>query len=93
MSTESVWIGRRAPPLYGATGWINTRPIEMEDLLGKVVLVDFWEYTCVNCLHTLPYLKGWYRRYSDYGLVILGVHTPEFRFSGGEGNVRRAVLV
>jgi thiol-disulfide isomerase/thioredoxin len=71
----------------GATGWLNSAPLTPEELRGKVVLVDFWEYTCINCLRTLPYLREWYRRYRDHGFVIIGVHTPEFDFSGKRENV------
>src|SRR6185437_9504668 len=74
--------------------WINTpdgRPLTLSKLRGKVVLVDFWTYSCVNCIRTLPYLKAWDARYRDAGLVIVGVHTPEFAFEHVVGNVRRAV--
>ncbi len=78
------------PPFLDGTGWLNSRPLDPRDLNGKVVLVDFWEYTCINCLRTLPYLKTWYDRYHNDGLVIVGVHTPEFGFSGDEKNVEAA---
>lgn len=71
----------------GGTTWINSEPLTPEELRGKVVLVDFWEYTCINCLRTLPYLREWYHRYRDDGLVIVGVQTPEFNFSGKRENV------
>jgi thiol-disulfide isomerase/thioredoxin len=71
----------------GGAGWLNGPPITPADLRGKVVLVDFWEYTCVNCLRTLPYLKAWYSRYHADGLEIIGVHSPEFGFSGDRQNV------
>ncbi len=74
----------------GGAGWINSDPLTPPELRGKVVLVDFWEYTCVNCLRTLPYLREWYRRYHDDGFIIVGVHTPEFRFSGERANVEAA---
>jgi thiol-disulfide isomerase/thioredoxin len=85
--------GNPAPeiPAHGQERWINSEPLTMEDLRGKLVLVDFWEYTCVNCLRTLPYLREWNRRYGDLGLVILGVHAPEFEFGRERGNVERAV--
>lgn len=70
----------------GGTGWINSAPLSPAQLAGKVVLVDFWEYTCINCLRTLPYLREWYRRYHDRGLAIVGVHTPEFDFSAQRNN-------
>ena len=66
----------------GNAGWLNSDPLTPAQLRGKVVLVDFWEYTCINCLRTLPYLREWYKRYRDKGFVIVGVHTPEFGFSG-----------
>jgi thiol-disulfide isomerase/thioredoxin len=77
-------------PFDGATGWINSSPLTPAELHGKVVLVDFWEYTCVNCLRTLPYLREWYKRYANLGFVIIGVHTPEFGFSGDPKNVDAA---
>ena len=78
-------------PLDGGDGWINSAPISLADLRGKVVLVDFWEYTCINCLRTLPYLREWYKRYAADGFVIIGVHTPEFAFSGDKKNVQAAM--
>ncbi|MFH0934194.1 MAG: thioredoxin family protein, partial [Pseudomonadota bacterium] len=80
-----------APPLKGATHWINTPPLSDESLRGKVVLVDFWTYSCINCLRTLPYLKAWDEKYRAQGLVILGVHAPEFAFEKDIRNVERAV--
>ncbi len=79
------------PDLGRATAWINTPPLTAESLRGKVVLVDFWTYSCINCLRTLPYLKAWNRKYKGSGLVILGVHTPEFAFEKDEANVRKAI--
>ncbi len=77
--------------ISGATGWINSPPLTAASLHGKVVLVDFWTYSCINCLRTLPYIKAWNAKYKDSGLVILGVHTPEFPFEKEESNVRKAV--
>lgn len=77
-------------PFDGGTGWINSQPLTPAELRGKVVLVDFWEYTCINCLRTLPYLREWYKRYAADGFVIVGVHTPEFPFSGEPKNVEDA---
>ena len=77
-------------PLAGITGWINTNPLTLNDLKGKVVLVDFWTYSCINCIRTLPYLEKWYDKYKDKGLVILGIHTPEFEFEKEYGNVKNA---
>ena len=80
-----------APDIQGISGWINSAPLTTERLRGKVVLVDFWTYSCINCLRTLPYLKSWDERYRSKGLVILGVHSPEFAFEHSLGNVRQAV--
>jgi len=80
-----------APPLIGITTWINSPPLTMESLRGKVVLIDFWTYSCINCLRTLPYLKSWYAKYHDQGLVIIGVHAPEFDFEKNVENVKNAV--
>jgi thiol-disulfide isomerase/thioredoxin len=71
---------RIAPPMTGATHWLNSAPLNDAMLRGKVVLVDFWTYSCINCLRTLPYLKAWDERYRAQGLVIIGVHSPEFSF-------------
>ena len=77
--------------LKDATGWINSPALGPADLRGKVVLVDFWTYTCVNWMRTLPYLREWSQRYGDQGLVVIGVHSPEFSFEGEMENVREAV--
>ena len=79
------------PDLSGATAWINSAPLTPASLRGKIVLVDFWTYSCINCLRTLPYIKAWNEKYKNTGLVILGVHTPEFPFEKDESNVRKAV--
>ncbi len=79
------------PDFSGATAWINSAPLTLESLRGKVVLVDFWTYSCINCLRTLPYIKAWNEKYKASGLVIFGVHTPEFPFEKDEANVRKAV--
>jgi methionine-S-sulfoxide reductase len=79
------------PPLTGATGWLNSKPLTREDLRGKVVVVDFWAYSCINCLRAMPYVNAWYRHYKDSGLVVLGVHSPEFAFEKDIANVRAAV--
>jgi cytochrome c biogenesis protein CcdA/thiol-disulfide isomerase/thioredoxin len=80
-----------APPLTGIVGWINSPPLELSQLKGKVVLIDFWTYSCINCMRTLPYLNSWYTKYHDKGLVIIGVHTPEFDFEKNADNVKKAV--
>jgi len=77
--------------ISGATAWINTTPLTPADLRGKVILVDFWTYSCINCLRTLPYIKAWNAKYKDSGLIVIGVHTPEFPFEKDESNVRKAV--
>jgi thiol-disulfide isomerase/thioredoxin len=76
-----------------ANGWLNTEPLTAAGLRGKVVLVDFWTYTCINWLRTLPYVRAWAEKYRDQGLVVIGVHTPEFPFEHEVDNVRRAVKV
>jgi thiol-disulfide isomerase/thioredoxin len=82
-------IEGRMPSLDSATGWLNSPPLTAAGLRGKVVLVDFWTYTCINWLRTLPYLRAWAERYQDHGLVVIGVHTPEFDFEHDLDNVRR----
>jgi thiol-disulfide isomerase/thioredoxin len=82
---------RLAPELTKITGFINSKPITLADLRGKVVLVDFWTYSCINCIRTIPYLNAWYEKYADKGLVIVGVHTPEFEFEKDYNNVQAAV--
>ena len=79
------------PGFDDAAGWLNSAPLTPADLRGKVVLVDFWTYTCINWLRTLGYVRAWAERYADRGLVVVGVHTPEFPFERDEANVRRAV--
>jgi thiol-disulfide isomerase/thioredoxin len=79
------------PGLDGATGWLNSPPLTPEELRGKVVLVDFWTYTCINWLRTLGYVRAWHEKYKDQGLVVIGVHTPEFPFERDADNVREAV--
>lgn len=77
----------RLPRFYRATGWLNSEPLTPEALRGRVVLVDFWTYTCVNWLRTLPYLRAWHEKYAAAGLTVVGVHTPEFGFEHDRGNV------
>jgi thiol-disulfide isomerase/thioredoxin len=78
------------PGFDGATGWLNSEPLTAAELSGKVVLVDFWTYTCINWLRTLAYVRAWAERYKDQGLVVVGVHTPEFPFEKDVENVREA---
>jgi thiol-disulfide isomerase/thioredoxin len=79
------------PSLDGAVGWLNSPPLTPQGLRGKVVLVDFWTYSCINCLRTLPYVTAWNVKYHDHGLVVIGVHSPEFAFERDPGNVAQAV--
>ncbi len=79
------------PALDGATQWLNSEPLTREGLRGKVVLIDFWTYSCINCIRALPYVEAWYEKYRDRGLVVIGVHAPEFAFERDVCNVRRAI--
>ena len=79
------------PSLSGAVDWLNSPPLTPEALKGKVVVVDFWTYSCINCLRSLPYVRAWYEKYKDQGLVVIGVHTPEFAFEKNIDNVKTAV--
>ncbi|MGA7219807.1 MAG: cytochrome c biogenesis protein DipZ [Candidatus Sulfotelmatobacter sp.] len=79
------------PDLSGAVAWLNSPPLTAKSLKGKVVLIDFWTYSCINCLRALPYVEGWAEKYKDAGLVVIGVHTPEFAFEKDRGNVEKAV--
>jgi cytochrome c biogenesis protein CcdA/thiol-disulfide isomerase/thioredoxin len=79
------------PELTGAVAWINSPPLTADQLKGHVVLVDFWTYSCINCLRSIPYVRAWAERYKDSGLIVIGVHTPEFAFEKDADNVRRAV--
>ncbi|MFL0350828.1 cytochrome c biogenesis protein DipZ [Stenotrophomonas lactitubi] len=79
------------PSLSGATGWLNSPPLTAEQLRGKVVLIDFWTYSCINCLRAMPFVHEWAQRYRDHGLVVVGVHTPEFAFERDPRNVMKAV--
>ncbi|WP_118178674.1 thioredoxin family protein [Paraburkholderia phosphatilytica] len=88
--TPSV-VGTAAPEFVGIDQWINSQPLTVKQLRGKVVLVDFWTYSCINCVHTLPYVKSWYHKYKDQGLVVIGVHTPEYAFERVTGNVKTAI--
>jgi thiol-disulfide isomerase/thioredoxin len=90
-SSTRLPVESRLPSFDGATGWLNSPPLTASGLRGKVVLVNFWTYTCINWLRQLPYVRAWAGRYSGHGLVVVGVHTPEFGFEHNPGNVRRAV--
>jgi thiol-disulfide isomerase/thioredoxin len=80
-----------APEFAGITAWINSDPLTMASLRGKVVLVHFWTFACINCIHVQPYVKAWYDAYGDDGFVVVGIHTPELSFERDLGNVRQAV--
>ena len=80
-----------APDFKGINHWINSAPLSMEQLRGKVVLVEFWTYDCINCIHVLPHVKQWHQRYKDQGLVVDGVHTPEYGHERVRANVESAV--
>jgi thiol-disulfide isomerase/thioredoxin len=90
-SESALPVGPMAPDFAGITGWLNSAPLSLTALAGKVVLVDFWTYSCINCQRTLPELRGWWDAYHDKGLIIVGVHSPEFDFEKDPANVQRAV--
>ncbi|RFP20201.1 cytochrome c biogenesis protein DipZ [Duganella sp. BJB488] len=88
---DALPVEGKLPPLTGAVDWLNSAPLTAAQLKGKVVLVDFWTYSCINCLRSMPYVKAWAEKYRDQGLVVIGVHAPEFAFERDIGNVRKAV--
>src|SRR5207342_1240071 len=90
-SVDALPVEGTLPALNGASEWLNSPPLTVQSLRGKVVLVDFWTYSCINCLRTLPYVRQWAEKYRDDGLVVIGVHTPEFAFERDPGNVRKAI--
>lgn len=90
-ATAGAAVPERAPEFRGLEGWLNSPPLTMASLRGKVVLVDFWTYSCINCLRTLPQVIAWDARYRDAGLVVVGVHSPEFAFERDPANVRAAI--
>src|SRR5579862_4883640 len=81
----------RFPDMGGAVGWLNSAPLNSKSMQGKVVLVDIWTYSCINSLRQLPYMKAWAAKYKDAGLVVIGVHAPEFGFERDPANVKAAV--
>jgi len=83
--------GPQAPEFAGIDHWLNSSPLTMAGLRGKVVLVDFWTYSCINCIRTLPYVESWYQKYASHGFVVVGVHSPEFEFEHDTGNVAAAI--
>jgi cytochrome c biogenesis protein CcdA/thiol-disulfide isomerase/thioredoxin len=90
-ASATLSVEGRAPALAGAVEWLNSKPLTADDLKGKVVLVDFWTYSCINCLRSIPYVRAWAEKYKDQGLVVVGVHSPEFAFEKNIANVRNAV--
>ena len=91
VATPELPVLGPAPDFRATQRWFNTPPLSMKSLRGRVVLIDFWTYTCINCLRTLPYIKSWDARYRDRGLTIVGVHTPEFAFEKKASNVQRSI--
>jgi cytochrome c biogenesis protein CcdA/thiol-disulfide isomerase/thioredoxin len=90
-ASKALPIEGSLPSLTGAVEWLNSPPLTPDELKGKVVLVDFWTYSCINCLRSIPYVRAWADKYKDQGLVVIGVHAPEFAFEKNIGNVKRAV--
>ncbi|MEP7184967.1 MAG: cytochrome c biogenesis protein DipZ [Rhodanobacter sp.] len=88
---EPLLVEGDMPSLAGVTRWLNSPPLTTESLRGQVVLVDFWTYSCINCIRTLPYVRGWADKYKDHGLVVIGVHAPEFAFEKNPANVIKAI--
>ena len=88
---DPVSARKTEPAFRDIDAWINSPPLALDGLRGKVVLVDFWTYDCVNCLNTLPHLKAWHEKYKDQGLVVVGVHTPEYAYEKSRANVQAAV--
>jgi thiol-disulfide isomerase/thioredoxin len=88
---EELGVEGALPSLSGAVEWLNSKPLSAEELKGKVVLVDFWTYSCINCLRAIPYVRAWAEKYRDHGLVVIGVHAPEFAFERNVDNVRKAI--
>ncbi len=91
VDTSALPVEGQLPSLDGAVQWLNSPPLSAAALRGKVVLIDFWTYSCINCLRTLPYVKAWAAKYRDQGLVVIGVHAPEFAFERDPANVRKAI--
>jgi thiol-disulfide isomerase/thioredoxin len=85
-----IRVERELPSLGSATEWLNSPPLTADGLRGKVVLIDFWTYSCINWIRSLPYVRAWAEKYKDQGLVVIGVHSPEFEFEKNIDNVRRA---
>jgi thiol-disulfide isomerase/thioredoxin len=90
VQSRPIPIEGELPSLRSATAWLNSQPLTAAGLRGKVVLIEFWTYTCINWLRTLPNVRAWAQKYKDHGLVVIGVHSPEFAFEKNVDNVRRA---
>ena len=90
-SAVELPVIKKAPEFAGLTSWMNSEPFSLKELKGKVVLIDFWTYTCINCIRNIPHIEAFYERYKDNGLVVLGVHTPEFEFEKDVENVKESV--
>ena len=90
-TNERLPVEAKVPAFAGAVAWLNSSPLDIGQLRGKVVLVDFWTYSCINCIRTLPFVRAWAEKYKDQGLVVVGVHTPEFAFEKKIDNVQAAV--
>jgi cytochrome c biogenesis protein CcdA/thiol-disulfide isomerase/thioredoxin len=88
---QALPIEGQLPSLDGATEWLNTKPLTADDLKGKVVLIDFWTYSCINCLRAIPHVRAWADKYKDHGMVVIGVHAPEFAFERNVDNVKKAL--
>jgi thiol-disulfide isomerase/thioredoxin len=91
MTLVPLAVEGELPSLSGAVHWLNSPPLTPEAVRGKVVVVDFWTYSCINCLRAIPYVRAWYEKYKDQGHVVIGVHTPEFAFEKNIDNVKKAV--
>jgi cytochrome c biogenesis protein CcdA/thiol-disulfide isomerase/thioredoxin len=89
--SEQLPVEGPLPSLSGAVEWLNSKPLTADDLKGKVVLVDFWTYSCINCLRAIPYVRAWAEKYRDHGLLVIGVHAPEFAFERNVDNVKAAI--
>lgn len=91
LMSRTLPVEGHVPEFKGITAWLNTEPLTAESLLGKVVLIDFWTYSCINCIRSLPHVAEWHARYKDKGLIIVGIHSPEFPFEQDLGNVKAQV--
>src|SRR5689334_2375136 len=89
--SRAAGASRAAPEFVGIQTWLNSEPLSMAALRGQVVMVDFWTYACINCVHVLPHVVQWHEKYNDRGLVVVGVHTPEFAFERDTANVKKAI--